>query len=168
MKKKALLAAGIVMVLAMAVYSQHRPGGPFSMMDTDNDGKISRNEWKSHHNDRINEFNRIDANNDNSLTDMELRTFHMKKMRSQPGHGFHGPKGPMGDGGHMPPKHGPNPQMLVQKMDADNDGKISRSEWDSHHSKLFSDLDANGDSSIMIGEFIKFHESMKGTFPGRK
>ena len=130
------------------------------MMDTDKNGKISKSEWDGHHRVRMAEFSQIDQNKDSNLSDSELRTFHMNKMKNHIKGGHHG-KGP------MPPRHGPNPHQLIQKIDANNDGKISKREWDSHHKNLFRDLDTNKDSNVVIGEFLEFHNKMKGKHPKR-
>ncbi|MCP4130049.1 MAG: hypothetical protein GY754_03430 [bacterium] len=46
--------------------------------------------------------------------------------------------------GRGPGKHGPP----IRKIDTNKDGKISQSEWDTHHANLFKSMDVNGDGVL--------------------
>jgi hypothetical protein len=122
--------------------AQQGPGGPFAEMDSNRDGKISKSEWETAHKNRITEFSAIDKNGDGNLADGELREYHMKKMGPPPG-GMG-----KGEAPHGGPHGAPCGKMPVDTMDGDNDGKVSRAEWDSFHRGLFDKLDANHDSFI--------------------
>ncbi|MBN1533125.1 MAG: hypothetical protein JXA20_10720 [Spirochaetes bacterium] len=133
------VAAVSAMALSCALYaSAQGHGGPFAAMDSNRDGKISKSEWETFHKSRIAEFSSIDNNGDGNLEDNELRDFHMKKMGPPPG----------GMGKGEPPHGARFGKMPVEKMDGNNDGKISRAEWDTFHRGMFEKLDANHDSFI--------------------
>ncbi len=55
--------------------------GMFQQMDANHDGKISKKEWLSFHE---NLFNGIDKNRDGFITKDEVRSDMMEKMRSMP------------------------------------------------------------------------------------
>lgn len=62
------------------------------------------------------------------------------------GHGHeHGSKG---DGEHHKSKH----EHIMQKLDADSDGKISKAEFMAVHEKRFTEMDGNGDGSLTAEE----------------
>ncbi|WP_041948383.1 EF-hand domain-containing protein [Turneriella parva] len=62
-------------------------------------------------------------------------------------------------GGHAGMK-GPMHAKMLEKMDADKDGKISKQEWQAHHDKKFIELDADKDGVISQDEFKAHHEKM--------
>ncbi|MCI0621925.1 MAG: EF-hand domain-containing protein [Acidobacteria bacterium] len=74
-------------------------GERWKQLDQDNDGRISRSEWKRDEQ----AFSRIDSDNDGFLTQDELRNA-AKEFRGKHRRGF-------------------------QEMDTDGDGNISKSEW---------------------------------------
>jgi hypothetical protein len=49
---------------------------------------------------------------------------------------------------------------MLEKMDADKDGKISKQEWQAHHDEKFAELDADRDGAISKDEFKSHHEKM--------
>lgn len=53
------------------------PGMMFEKMDTDKDGKISKQEWQAHH-DKM--FTELDADGDGSVTKDEMKAMHEKMM----------------------------------------------------------------------------------------
>ena len=96
------LVIGLALPLA-AQQSQNKANrGPeqrFEKMDTNQDGKISREEWKG----RADAFDRLDTNHDGFLTMDELKQGRQAARQ--------------------------NWAQNLQKMDADHDGRISRQEW---------------------------------------
>lgn len=58
------------------------------------------------------------------------------------------------------PKHMSMKRML-EKMDADKDGKISKSEWTAHHEQRFTDIDANKDGQLEPEEFKNHRKAMR-------
>ena len=67
------------------------------------------------------------------------------------GKGHHG-KGHKG----MGPMHG----KMMEKMDTDKDGKISKQEWQAHHETMFTQLDADKDGFVTKEEMKAHHEKM--------
>ncbi len=63
------------------------------------------------------------------------------------GHPGKGGKGPM---------HG----KMLEKIDTDKDGKISKQEWQTHHDEKFAELDADKDGAISHDEFKSHHQKM--------
>ena len=53
-------------------------------------------------------------------------------------------------------------KMMMEKMDADKNGEISKDEWNKHHEEMFSKLDANSDGKITKEEFEANHKEMMG------
>lgn len=51
---------------------------------------------------------------------------------------------------------------MFAAMDADQDGKVSRAEWDAFHAAKFAQIDANGDGSIDLAEFKAKRKKGKG------
>lgn len=61
---------------------------------------------------------------------------------------------------------------MLEKMDTDKDGKISKAEWQSHHEQKFTEIDANNDGQLETDEFKKHRQEMrekhKKDFKGKK
>ena len=64
--------------------------------------------------------------------------------------GKSGPKEPGGMPGHM-----------LKMMDANNDGKVSKEEWQAHHEQRFTEIDADKDGSITPTEMKEHHTKMR-------
>lgn len=62
-------------------------------------------------------------------------------------------------GGHAGMK-GPMHGKMLEKIDTDNDGKISKQEWQAHHDERFAELDADKDGAISQDEFKAHHQKM--------
>src|SRR5207253_861691 len=75
----ALLILSLALPLAAAQGRRNGGGRNFSQMDSDHNGRISREEWKG----RPEMFNRLDADNDGYITKDE-----MKQMRRNIGEGL--------------------------------------------------------------------------------
>ncbi|HYR87268.1 MAG TPA: signal transduction protein [Terriglobia bacterium] len=97
----ALLVIGLALPLAaqQAQDKGHRGGQRFEKLDTNKDGKISKDEWKG----QANLFDRLDTNHDGFLTMDEMKQGRQAARQ--------------------------NWGQNLQNMDADHDGKISRQEW---------------------------------------
>jgi hypothetical protein len=93
-------------------------GKRMKRMDINNDGAISRDEWKG----RPQVFDRIDKNNDGSLSREEAAI----------------------SGRNRGPRH---LKQHLKQMDANNDRQISRDEWKGD-AEIFNRLDANNDGVI--------------------
>ena len=62
-------------------------------------------------------------------------------------------------GGHVGMK-GPMHGKMLEKIDIDKDGKISKQEWQAHHDERFAELDADKDGAISQDEFKAHHQKM--------
>src|SRR4051812_4534493 len=70
-------------------------------------------------------------------------------------HGDHAADKPEG-------KHGDFSQRILQRVDSDKDGKISKAEFDAEGSKLFAKLDENSDGKIGSSEMPQRHAAKFG------
>ncbi len=57
-------------------------------------------------------------------------------------------------------KKGPMHAKMLEKIDTDKDGKISKQEWQAHHDLKFTELDADKDGAISQDEFKAHHQKM--------
>ena len=63
---------------------------------------------------------------------------------------------------HGPGKrHGDHHHKMWKKMDANNDGSVSKEEFDKAHGEMFTKMDANKDGKITKEERMAFKKSMK-------
>jgi len=69
--------------------------------------------------------------------------------------------------GHGPGMKGPMHGKMLEKMDTDKDGKISKTEWQAHHDEMFAKLDADKDGSITKDEFQAHHSKMMKEHHGK-
>lgn len=93
MKKISLLAC-VLAAGALALNADHHRGKPgkkgpgmmpgkmFEMIDTDKDGKISKQEWQTHHEQR---FTELDADKDGFVTKDEMKAHHEMMREKRPG-----------------------------------------------------------------------------------
>ena len=119
--------AGVI-ALSISIFAQNpqiparggqRPGGgKIRKMDTNNDGAISREEWKG----RPRGFGRLDRNNDGTINREEIMS-----GRAKPG--------------------GKPGRQRIRGLDTNNDQKISREEWKGDP-EVFGRLDTNKDGVL--------------------
>lgn len=99
-------------------------------------------------------FNRMDVNQDGSVTAEEVETAAAAR-RARQGGGAGGPPpgappagapqgGPGGRGGMM--------GRLIEQADTDGDGKVSRAEMRAANTKRFQEMDKNGDGVLSVDE----------------
>ncbi len=50
---------------------------------------------------------------------------------------------------------------MLQKIDTNKDGKISKQEWSTHHEQRFAEIDANRDGNLTKEEFKAFRKKMR-------
>jgi hypothetical protein len=95
-------------------------------MDRNNDGVITRAEWRGN----ARSFDRHDINDDGVLSGNEI---------------WVGDADPVAGGGPL--------EQVFQSSDTDNDGRLSRREWASG-ALTFRRVDVNGDGEVSLSEFL--------------
>jgi Ca2+-binding EF-hand superfamily protein len=148
-KRLALLTVAAT-TLATAAYAAG-PGGFLKSADLNKDGVIDQTEFQQ---SRDKWFADLDANQDGFVTADELKAFG-DKMHAEWAK-KHGDQASNGQP-DANKKHGDFSQRILQRVDADKDGKISKAEFDAEGSKLFARLDDNGDGKIAENEMPQRH-----------
>ena len=114
-----------LLLLAGAVIAQGRdPWFRLSGMDSDGDGKVSRDEFAGP--ERL--WDRLDGDGDGFVTEKEARA-----MRR----GGRGGRGGAGGGAQMA-------ERMTRRFDGNSDGSVSKAEW----SAFFEKADENGDGIL--------------------
>ena len=144
------------------------PGGGLMAADSDQDGKISRAEFMVQSTER---FAKLDTNGDGQISGDEMKAM-MGRMRE--GGGMGGRRGASGEaaGAMMPPPpgteggpmgglHGLRGGGRLERLDTNQDGKISRDEMRADADKHFDKLDTNGDGFIDKAEMDAARAKMK-------
>lgn len=123
------LVAGLAIPTAIVMakgFSHH--GGMkmemFDKMDSNQDGKLSLDEMPDH---RQKYLDKMDMDNDGFISKEEAEAKR---------------------GGH----HKNRMAMMMQRLDSDGDGKITRSEFTSHATEMFNKADENGDGVVTEDE----------------
>ncbi|MCB1360181.1 MAG: hypothetical protein H6899_15255 [Rhodobacter sp.] len=161
----AFLALGILGTPAVA-----QRGGQMmefvSEWDMNGDGTVTRDDFATRRGDQ---FEMFDLNGDGAIdadeqTNMAETIAGMQEVNhGGQGHGQgqgqgmgqgHGQGQGMGQGGGQ---RGPGPRihaaMTAAYADTDQDGVITRAEWDAATERLFADLDRNGDGQMGPADF---------------
>ncbi|MFT3728289.1 MAG: hypothetical protein QM759_10750 [Terricaulis sp.] len=138
-----LAACATLVLSAGAALAQPAPGGgPGAMIaqaDTNHDGNITRAEWDAA---RAARFTQQDANHDGQLSGDE-----------RPHWGDHPPP----PAGGPPPGGGEHHRM---NPDTNNDGNISRAEFDAQSTEMFNHLDADHNGTISAAELQAMRDRM--------
>lgn len=127
----------------------------FQRLDNDGDGKVTREEF-----DKLSArmFSRLDRDDDGNLAMMPMgpKGEGMGKGHGKGKGGEHGRGGPDGErGGHGfgPGDRGAMMLGLFERFDIDNDGKITREEFDKVRGDLYAKADPNGAGSFDLTGF---------------
>lgn len=163
--KRLALLTFAAMALATAAYADgqdggHR-GGPVGFLkqaDLNKDGVIDQTEFQT---TRDKWFADLDTNKDGFVTADELKAFgdkmhaewakkHGDQADNQPADGKPADGKP---GGHR----GDFAQHILERVDTDHDGKISKAEFDAEGQAMFKRLDENGDGKIAENEMPQRH-----------
>lgn len=145
--RKLLIVTGVVALLfagACALHGQpadgQQEGDFFDRLDANHDGKIDADEFKGPEE----AFTRMDKNGDGSITRDELRGGQRGGFAPAQG-------GPQGLRGDMDPAA--RWQQMLERSDANNDGKISAEEFKGPE-EVLKFLDANNDGVITEEEAL--------------
>ncbi len=160
-----LIATSAICAMAVPAMAQNaqqpaQGAGHFDRIDTNRDGAISRDEARAAH---VAKFNEIDANRDSFLTAEEMRANHAR----------HG----MGSRQGMRERMGKMHEQRTQRFDADNNGTISRQEWENGptrerefaqkmHKERFDQIDTNKDGQLSREELNAARASGHGRMNG--
>jgi len=159
---------GFITADEMTGRSGRGPGGGLMSADTDQDGKISRAEFMAQSTDR---FAKLDTNGDGQISGDEMKAM-MARMREGGGMGGRRGAGGPAAGAMMPPPpgveggamgghHGHRGGGRLERLDTNQDGKISREEMRADADKHFDKLDTNGDGFIDKAEMDAARAKMK-------
>ena len=149
-KRLALLTVA-ASTLATAAYAAG-PGGFLKGADLNKDGTIDQTEFQT---TRDKWFAELDTSKDGFVTADELKAFG-DKMHAEWAK-KHGDKADAGKAEKMQRKHGDFSQRILDRVDADKDGKISKAEADAEGAKLFAKLDDNSNGKIEENEMPQRH-----------
>lgn len=113
----------------------------FAAMDKNHDGKIERSEWRG----TEKSFEEHDWNHDGVLSGDEVKPGATRPAESRPA--APGAKGTSGGG--------ESDEVLFHRLDTNNDGRISREEWEAAKKspRQFDALDTNHDGFLSPYEF---------------
>ncbi|HEY5313381.1 MAG TPA: EF-hand domain-containing protein [Pirellulales bacterium] len=126
-------------------------------MDTDKDGKLSKDEVGERMRDN---FDRLDANSDGYIDASELgRMLGAMRGRRPDGQGR-----PEGQG--RPDGQRPDPKQMLQRLDSNQDGKLSKDEVPEWMRGNFDRIDANGDGFIDADELAQAMARNRDRQPG--
>jgi len=106
------------------------------LMDKDKDGTVSRQEFMKFMSD---EFDRLDVNKDGELDANELAETHLRHLPSEEERAGHGTV------------------LLLQLMDKDKNGRVSRQEFTNFMAAEFDRLDVNKDGKLDATELGYTH-----------
>ncbi|HUT25251.1 MAG TPA: EF-hand domain-containing protein [Sumerlaeia bacterium] len=127
-------------------------GQMIQRLDADKDGKVSAGEFRG----RPEAFKRIDADADGYVTPTELAAVRRKRARD----GF-GPGSGLEAGEDRPVRQRIRIRALLERLDADADGKISSEEFRGRQER-FQHLDANGDGYVTPEELASVRGARQG------
>ena len=141
--------------LATAAYAAGPNGGPGGFLksaDLNKDGVIDQTEFQT---SRDKWFADLDADKDGFVTADELKAFG-DKMHAEWAK-KHADQATNGKPADAQRKHGDFSQRILERVDTDKDGKISKAEFDAEGSKLFAKLDRNSDGKVAENEMPQRH-----------
>lgn len=180
--KKMTIGLSFAAIAALAGGVAIAMPGTGKMGDTNNDGAISRTEMQANANER---FTRMDANKDGKIDKADRdamqakRSAEMFAMIDKDSNGqisrqefdaMHSARGDMdGKDGRRGGRHGGGHGggdghgggMMMRSADANNDGAITRAEFDTATAARFAKMDANNDGSVSQAERDAARQQMR-------
>ena len=172
MMKKTMLAAGAA-VLAMGTVAYAAPGmmaerGPmtlaeakaksatmFDKMDANGDGQINAADREARMEQR---FAKMDTDGNGSLSLAEFNAAHEMRGERKGRHGHNGHEG----------KRGHGMRMMGKMADTNNDGTITRAEFDAGVEAHFAKMDADGNGTVTAEERHNAREQMRERWQERR
>ena len=145
----------------------------FARMDVNNDGKLDQTDREARHEARRAEmFGKLDSDGNGSISNEEFMA-QPPRGPGQGGPGMDGERGPGmrdGDGRHGKHHRGHRGgMMMMAKMaDTNNDGAVSKAEFDAAGEKHFAMMDADNDGQITQAERQAAHAKMKAQWKAKK
>lgn len=158
-KRLALLTvAATALATAALADSGKGHGGFLKGADLNKDGVIEQAEFQT---TRDKWFADLDADKDGFVTADELKAFgdkmHAEWSKKRGDQAANKP-----DADKMVRKHGDFSQRILERVDTDKDGRISKAEADAEGAKLFAKLDENSDGKIEGNEMPQRHRARFG------
>ena len=141
MKRNTLISLGVGLAglaafgaaaVAMPYGDRHGDGPMMERFDADKDGKITAQEWEAGHAGR---FAEMDADGDGDLTAAEMEAYHEKRRAERR-------------------------ERMRQRLDTNQDGKVTADEMAARYKQMFSRLDENGDEVISPDEMPRHRGKM--------
>jgi Ca2+-binding EF-hand superfamily protein len=121
----------------------------FQSMDNNNDGQVSRDEYLSYKQKYAEtRFQSMDANSDGVISKEEFAAHKASRTGHKYGHHEH---------------HGKDNGKIFTKLDANNDGQLTRDESLAAWTNWFKRLDANGDQTVTLEE-VRDYRSKKSSW----
>jgi Ca2+-binding EF-hand superfamily protein len=134
MLKYALIAAGAVIMIAGPALAQSKGA---AALDADNDGKVTLAEFQAGRGVQM--MARLDADKDGKLSKDEFAALRKAKAKAEDAAGSARRGGKMAD-------------RMWSKVDADNDGFVSKAELDGFLATRFKRMDADNDGALTMAE----------------
>jgi Ca2+-binding EF-hand superfamily protein len=150
--------------------AEQRSAQTFDKLDANHDGKIDQADRAVREKAR---FDRIDADHNGQLSYAEFTAMHDRPDGAK---GKRGPQGADGDhrGGHRMAKNGAargfrgGPGGMTRMADADQDGTVTKAEFQAAALTRFDRLDANKDGTVTADEAKAARDSMRQQWQSRR
>lgn len=122
------------------------PGQIFAQLDRNSDGKLSRDELPAEARERLGRV--FEQSGKDELTRDEFAAAFLRAMQGRPGTpDGQSPARPEGQPGGRPGMGPFRMPRILQKLDTDGDGRVSKAEL-ARAAEMFADLDENGDGQL--------------------
>ncbi|MCI0507000.1 MAG: EF-hand domain-containing protein [Gammaproteobacteria bacterium] len=126
----------------------------FQSMDNNKDGQVSRDEYISYKQKYAEtRFQSMDTNSDGVISKEEFAAHKASRQGHKHGHHDY----------HSKDNHGKDNGKIFTKLDANNDGQLTRDESLTAWTNWFKRLDANGDQTVTLEE-VRDYRSKKSSW----
>jgi Ca2+-binding EF-hand superfamily protein len=129
---------GLVLAASAPVLAQM---SPWAQADSNGDGAIDRAEFDAQ---RANHFKSTDSDGDGFVTEAELKAFFEAKRAQMEAH------------------RGDKAAKMMERLDANKDGKITEAEWPKEGRMSFKNADADSDGAVTAEELTKMRKMHGG------